>query len=45
MRNERCREDCYYLSNLQAAGEQPSPKFFEMNDKFDTGVLFSNLSI
>ena len=26
MRNERCREDCYDLCNLQAAGEQLSPK-------------------
>ena len=24
---ERCREDCYDLSNLQAAGEQLSQKF------------------
>ena len=27
MRIERCREDCYDLSNLQAAGEQLSPEF------------------
>ena len=27
MRIERCREDCYDLSNLQAAGEQLSHKF------------------
>ena len=26
VRIERCREDCYGLSNLQAAGEQLSPK-------------------
>ena len=26
MQIERCREDCYKLSNLQAAGEQLSPK-------------------
>ena len=24
---ERCREDCYDLTNLQAAGEQLSPNF------------------
>ena len=27
MRIERCREDCYDLSNLQAAGEQLSQRF------------------
>ena len=27
MRIERCREDCYDLSNLEAAGEQISTKF------------------
>ena len=27
MRIERCREDCYYLSNLQATEEQLSLKF------------------
>ena len=27
MQIERCREDCYDLSNLQAAGEQLSHKF------------------
>ena len=27
MRIERCREDCYDLSNLQAAGEQISVAF------------------
>ena len=27
MRIERCREDCYDLGNLQAAGEQLSHKF------------------
>ena len=26
MRIERCRDDCYDLCNLQAAGEQPSQK-------------------
>ena len=24
---DRCREDCYYLSSLQATGEQISPTF------------------
>ena len=28
MRIERCREDCYDLSNLLAAGEQLSHEFF-----------------
>ena len=28
MQIERCREDCYDLSNLQAAVEQISHKFF-----------------
>ena len=28
MQIERCREDCYDLSNLQAAGEKLSHKFF-----------------
>ena len=28
MRIERCRENCYDLSNLQAAGEQLSQKNF-----------------
>ena len=28
MQIERCREDCYDLSNLQAAGEQLSTKTF-----------------
>ena len=27
MRIVRCREDCYDLSNLQAAGEKLSPEF------------------
>ena len=27
MRNEKCREDCYDLINLQAAGEQLSQIF------------------
>ena len=27
MRIERCREDCYDLSNLQAAGEHISVEF------------------
>ena len=27
IRIERCREDCYDLGSLQAAGEQLSPKF------------------
>ena len=26
MQIERCREDCYDFKNLQAVGEQPSPK-------------------
>ena len=38
MRIERCREDCYDLSNLQAAGEQILSKIFEMKDKFYTGL-------
>ena len=29
MRIERCREDCYDLSDLQAAGEKLSPKFLK----------------
>ena len=37
MRIERCSEDCYDLSNLQAAGEQLSKKNLETKDKFDTG--------
>ena len=37
MRNEKCREDCYDLSNVLAAGEQLSKKFW-MKDKFDTGL-------
>ena len=28
MRIERCREDCYDLSNLQAAGDKLSHRFF-----------------
>ena len=27
MRIERCRENCYDISNLQSAGKQLSPKF------------------
>ena len=42
---EMCRENCYDLSNLQAAGEQLSQKKLWMKDKFDTGLLFSNLFI
>ena len=45
MRIERCSEDCYDLSNLQAAGEQLSKKMFEMKDKFDTCLYFSVLFI
>ena len=35
-RIERCREDCYDLSNLQTAGEQFSQIIFEMKDIFYT---------
>ena len=37
---ERCREDCYDLSNLQAAGEKLLKRNFELKDKFDTGLQF-----
>ena len=29
IRIERCREDCYDLINLQAAGEQLAPNFVD----------------
>ena len=38
MQIERCREDCYDLSNLQAAVEQLSKKCLGTKDKFDTGL-------
>ena len=46
MRIEMCREECYDLSNLQAAGEQLSPKnsiFLYLRNIFEK--RFNNCSL